>query len=103
MNGNGNPGAYDVGVEIGTQGIGAGGNDYQTATIMVAWPGLTISHLGFQRFGVRLTLVGAPTGTRYNSSKISGTSCACLTTSYKQREYICANEKNGKTTLTNQP
>jgi hypothetical protein len=36
----GNPGKYDVGVEIGTPdipGIGAGGNDIQTATITVAY------------------------------------------------------------------
>jgi hypothetical protein len=38
MNGDGNPCAYDAGVEIGTQGIGAGGNEYQTAMITVAWP-----------------------------------------------------------------
>jgi hypothetical protein len=77
MNGNGNPGKYDVGVEIGTPGIGAGGDDIQTATITVAWSQLKISHLCSQRFGVRLTSVGALVGGRTGSSKLYGTSCAC--------------------------
>jgi hypothetical protein len=57
MNGSGNPGKYDVGVEIGTPGIGAVGNDIQTATITVAWSQLKISHLCYQRFGVRLNII----------------------------------------------
>jgi hypothetical protein len=80
MNGNGNPGRYDVGVEIGTPGIPgivAGGDDIQTATITVAWSQLKISHLCNQRFGVRLTSVGTLVGGRAGSSKLFGTSCAC--------------------------
>lgn len=73
MQGNGNK-MYDVGVEIGTQGLGV--DDIQSTVIFVKWPGLTLAHLCGQAFGVRLTSTG-PIGKRSKSSKIFGLSCAC--------------------------
>jgi hypothetical protein len=74
MNGDGNRHIYDVGVAIGTSGIGA--NDIQNTVIYVAWNGLTTANLCGQEFGFRLTSVG-PSNARGGSSKIYGTSCAC--------------------------
>ena len=73
MQGNGNK-QYDVGVEIG--GPGVGGDDIRTTKITVAWPGLKLSHLCGQAFGVRVTSSG-PIGSRNQSSKIYGHSCSC--------------------------
>jgi hypothetical protein len=75
MKGNGNKN-YDVGAEIGTQGIGH--DDIQTTVIDVAWPGLTLASLCDQAVGVRLTSSGHSGSSRAYSSKIFGKSCACV-------------------------
>ena len=58
---------YDVGVEIGTQGIGK--DDIQSTSFFVA--GLKLADIYGQEFGARLTSVGAPRRKREGSAKLT--------------------------------
>ena len=70
MSGGGTTRTYDIGVLIGTSGIGSG-DDIQTTTFIVM--GITLADIDFtQDFGVRLTSVGLPTSNRGDSSKVFG-------------------------------
>lgn len=64
--------SFNVGVEVGSQGI-AQGDDYQTTTFTIAGTGLTLSSFSSQAVGARLMSVGSPTGSRDLSSKLAGT------------------------------
>ena len=71
---------YDVGVEIGTQGIGT--DDIQSTMFIVSNPDveLDVENFADVEFGVRLTSVGAEGGSRGQSSKVFGLSpedCGC--------------------------
>ena len=71
MSGDGGKHKYDVGVAIGTQGIGKG-DDYRETTFIVK--GITFANIDFsQEFGVRLTSVGT-SSSRNLSSKVFGLS-----------------------------
>lgn len=74
MQGGGNGHIFDVGVEIGTSGIGKNDDIRETSfTVM----GITYSDIDFiQEFGVRLTTVGIPTA-RTLSSKVVGLASGC--------------------------
>ena len=71
LSGGGSPGPFDIGFEIGTQGIG--GDDYQTVsfTLMHSTASLSLSLFENQSFGVRLTSVGVGSE-REGSSKLGG-------------------------------
>lgn len=58
---------YDVGVEIGTQGIGK--DDIQSTSFFV--PGLRLDDVYGQEFGARLTSVGSSRGQREGSAKLA--------------------------------
>lgn len=62
----------DVGVKIGTSGIGKG-DDIRETTFIVA--GITYADV-IGEFGVRLTTVGTRGGRRPESSKVVGLGCA---------------------------
>jgi hypothetical protein len=69
MNGGGNIHKYDVGVQIGTPGIGK--DDIQTTTFILS--GFTAADFtSAVEFGVRLTSVGTEGGNRGESSKVFG-------------------------------
>jgi hypothetical protein len=76
MTGGGKPAhKYDVGVEIGTSGIGK--DDIQTTEFIIdSTAGLTIDDFINQEFGIRLTSVGA--GPRKSSSKVAGIAVCAL-------------------------
>jgi hypothetical protein len=77
MNGDANKHKYDVGVQIGTQGIGK--DDIRTTTFIVK--GLTTADFtSATEFGVRLTSVGTVGGARSESSKVYGNSDCCVST-----------------------
>ena len=69
---------FNVGVEIGRQGI-PNGDDYQTTTFTIAGNGLTLSAFTSQTAGVRLMSVGDPNGNRELSSKTIGTAPPTVT------------------------
>lgn len=75
MNGGGplNPGPFDIGLRIGTSGIG-GGDDFQSTSFILSHStaSLDLSLLIGETFGVRLQSVGPPGGSRSGSSKLSG-------------------------------
>jgi hypothetical protein len=77
MTGGGKPAhKYDVGVQIGTSGIGK--DDIPTTEFIIdSTAGLTINDFVNQEFGIRLTTVGAA-GTRKSSSKVAGISICAL-------------------------
>ncbi len=72
LNGGGTPCPCDIGIEIGTPGIGK--DDFQsvTFTLMHTSEILDGSFLNQQAFGVRVTSVGDPDGKRDGSSKLIG-------------------------------
>lgn len=72
MNGEGNIHKYDIGVEIGSQGIGK--DDFQTYSFDVL--GVSFEDVNGGEFGVRLTSVGPP-GNREQSSKVSDQVSLC--------------------------
>ena len=64
MNGAGLPedGGYDVGVALGTSGIGIKGDDVQAVSFTLAWPsgsGVTLDEFGNEDFGVRMMSIGS--------------------------------------------
>jgi hypothetical protein len=63
---------YDVGIGIGTSGIGT--DDVKSVTFILdhATDDLTLEHLAKQGFGARLTSVGAEGGNRNDSLKLWG-------------------------------
>jgi hypothetical protein len=71
LNGGGSPGPFDIGFEIGSEGIG--GNDYQSVafTLMHSTAALDLSVLANQAFGVRVTSVMVG-NSRNGSSKLGG-------------------------------
>ncbi len=71
LNGGGTFAPYDIGVEIGTSGIGA--DDIQSTTFTVLGTGVNTSLFASENFGVRLTSVGAVGSSRNGSSKLQGT------------------------------
>jgi len=76
MTGDRNRHKYDVGVEIGSQGIGANGDDIQSTTFIVT--GVTTEDFtNGEEFGVRLTSVGPEGGNRGDSSKVVGYPNCC--------------------------
>ena len=85
MNGAGLPqdGGYDVGVAIGTSGIGIKGDDVQGVIFTLSWPAgseVTLDDLGNEDFGVRMMSIGTVNSSetfissRDGSAKIVGTS-----------------------------
>jgi hypothetical protein len=74
------PQAFNVGAEIGQQGI-AGGDDYQTVTFAISGPNLNLSDFTSQSVGVRMMSVGSPSGNRNLSSKTLGTAPSSITIS----------------------
>lgn len=75
LNGNGNTHVFDIGVEIGENGLKGGKDDFQTTTFVLshASQALNLSLFSQQDFGIRMTSVG--TGNkREGSSKLVGTS-----------------------------
>lgn len=72
LNGGGTPCPCDIGIEIGTPGIGR--DDFQsvTFTLMHASESLDGGFLNQQDFGVRVTSVGDLDGKREGSSKLIG-------------------------------
>ena len=83
MNGAGLPsdGGYDVGVAIGTSGVGAKGDDVQGVTFtLTGLSGITLEDLANQDFGIRMMSIGvvdaneAFIGSRDGSAKIVGDS-----------------------------
>ena len=65
-------GPYDIGAEIGTQGIGQNGDDIQYSTFTLSWDGGDL-HVGdIEDIGVRLTSVGEVDGDREGSVKLIG-------------------------------
>jgi hypothetical protein len=72
LNGGGTPCPCDIGIEIGTPGIGR--DDFQSVsfTLSHASEMLDASFLNQQSFGVRVTSVGDPYGKRNGSSKLIG-------------------------------
>jgi hypothetical protein len=70
-----NPGGpFEIGVEIGQQGLG-GGDDIQSTMFTVAHSSqaLTLAQFSNQDFGLRLQSVGLPGSNRDGSSKLGGT------------------------------
>lgn len=72
--------AFNVGAEIGRQGI-AGGDDFQTVTFTISGPNLDLSDFTSQSVGVRMMSVGSPMGDRGLSSKTLGTAPSTVTVS----------------------
>jgi hypothetical protein len=69
LNGEGVQRTYQLGVQIGTGGLGQG-DDYQTVRFKLTGTGLDISK--FSKVGVRLQSVGTPGSSRDGSSKLEG-------------------------------
>lgn len=71
-----NPGGpFEIGVEIGQQGLGKKGiDDIQSTTFTVAHSSqaLTLAQFSNQSFGLRLQSVGLPGSSREGSSKLGG-------------------------------
>lgn len=72
LNGGGSPCPCDIGLEIGTAGIGRDDHQSVTFTLMHASAMLDGSFLNGMHFGVRATSVGDPYGSREGSSKLIG-------------------------------
>jgi len=72
LNGGGTPCPCDIGLEIGSPGIGK--NDYQSVTFTLSHTSedLDVSLLDGEDFGVRATSVGDEGGSRDGSSKLIG-------------------------------
>lgn len=70
--------SFNVGAEIGRQGI-ADGDDYRSTTFTISGSGLSLNSFTSQTVGVRLMSVGSLTGTRDDSSKTLGTAPATVT------------------------
>lgn len=72
--GRSNPGSFDFGVKIGTNGIG--GDDIQSTsfTLSHSTQALTLDMFEEQKFGVRLQSVGSNPTDRGGSSKLAGIS-----------------------------
>ena len=70
---------FTSGVEIGTQGIGS--DDYQTATFTISGNGLSLADFTSKTFGVRMTSIGQPGGSRELSSQGTGTAPSEVTAS----------------------
>ncbi len=70
---NGGGGSFDIGVEIGQEGIGQGKGDIQSTifTLSHASQALTLAQFSEQNFGVRLMSVGSGNN-RNGSSKLKG-------------------------------
>lgn len=73
INGAPPPSVFDAGVEIGTPGIGAGGDDIQSTmfTLTSSTTALTESLVSGESFGVRIMSVGAPGSNRDESLKLT--------------------------------
>ncbi len=74
------PQSFNVGAEIGRQGI-AGGDDYQTVTFTISGPNLDLSDFTSQSVGVRLMSVGSVRDGRDLSSKMLGIAPSTVTVS----------------------
>lgn len=72
LNGGGSPCPCDLGIELGTPGIGSDDLRTVTLTLSHATAALDVSFLAGQRFGVRATSVGE-IACRLGSSKLKGT------------------------------
>jgi len=75
LNGDGNTHVFDIGVEIGQNGLKGGKDDFQSTTFVLshASQALDLSLFAQQSFGVRMTSVGTGNN-REGSSKLVGTS-----------------------------
>lgn len=73
LNGGGTPCECDLGVEIGTSGIGSDDIQMVVLTLSHVSQNLDVSLFQEQDFGVRATSVGPLGGSRDGSSKLSGT------------------------------
>jgi hypothetical protein len=67
---------YDVGVAFGTANLGKDDIKHQTFTLASTASSLTLDDIAGVDFGVRLTSVGSPTGSRTGSSKLVTTATA---------------------------
>lgn len=72
LNGGGSPCPCDLGIEIGSAGIGRDDIQSVTFTLTHATESLDVSLFDGQLFGVRATSVGASDGPRNGSSKLFG-------------------------------
>jgi len=72
LNGGGTPCPCDLGLEIGSAGIGSDDIQQVTFTLSHLTESLTADLFNGEAFGVRATSVGSPTGSRNGSSKLSG-------------------------------
>lgn len=61
---------YDLGLEFGTSGMGK--DDVRSASFTLKLPGMTLTDVAGQDFGVRMTSVGALGGDRGGSVKLTG-------------------------------
>lgn len=75
LNGGGNSRSFDVGLEIGSEGLKGGKDDFQSTvfTLSHSSMALNLSHFANQSFGVRLMSVGTANN-REGSSKLDGSS-----------------------------
>jgi hypothetical protein len=87
LNGDGNTHTFEYGVEIGTNGLKGGRDDFQTATFVLSHSttALTLDQFFNQDFGLRATSVGLPGSSRNGSSKLAAISTpAPVPTTYYQ-------------------
>jgi hypothetical protein len=78
LNGDGGQASFGGGVEIGENGLRGGRDDIRSTTFTLSHANmpLTLGMFSAQDFGVRLTSVGLPNGSREGSSKLEGSSAA---------------------------
>ena len=76
LNGDGNTQKFEFGVEIGSNGLKGGKDDFQTTTFVLSHStaALTLDQFLGQDFGLRATSVGLLGSSRNGSSKLAGTS-----------------------------
>jgi len=72
LNGGGTPCPCDLGLEIGSPGIGSDDIQQVTFTLSHLTESLTVDLFDGEMFGVRATSVGSPNGSRNGSSKLAG-------------------------------
>lgn len=75
LNGDGNTHLFDIGVEIGQNGLKGGKDDFQSTIFTLSsksGKALSLDLFANQEFGVRATSVGTPESNRNESSKLAG-------------------------------
>ncbi len=97
----GSNGGYDMGIEIGTEGIGKDDLQVYTFTLDSSLRDLTLADFSLVDFGVRLTSVGDIGGTRDDSCKLGETTFKVVTPNPDVTDCVDEDTMHSGNVLTN--